>query len=79
MLGIVFNSGYNGRIDVEHGQTKRQKWEEKQLHFIREIATESHFHRAFDALGNIHFFAKNLDSETLFSAKGCLPTAAFNK
>lgn len=49
-----------------------QTWEDKRLKFLREIAADSHFHRAFDALGNIHFFAKNLDGETLFFSQGLL-------
>ncbi len=47
-------------------------WEEKRLAFIREIAPDSHFHRVFDSLGDIHFFAKNLDGETLFFSHGLL-------
>jgi AraC-like DNA-binding protein len=47
-------------------------WNKKRLAFIREIAAESHFHRVFDLLGDIHFFAKNLDGETLFFSQGLL-------
>lgn len=51
---------------------QRVNWEEKRLAFIREIAADSHFHRVFDSLGDIHFFAKNLDGETLFFSQGLL-------
>jgi hypothetical protein len=51
------------------GNRKSKDWEEKRCAFLREIAADSHFHRAFDALGNIYFFAKNLVGETLFYSK----------
>jgi len=38
--------------------------------FLEQIAPESHFHRVFDGLPNIHFFAKNLAGETMFFSKG---------
>jgi AraC-like DNA-binding protein len=54
------------------GNRKSKDWEEKRCAFLREIAADSHFHRAFDALGNIYFFAKNLVGETLFFSRGLL-------
>jgi len=43
---------------------------EQQVSFVEQISPESHFHRVFDGLPNIHFFAKNLAGETMFFSKG---------
>ena len=48
------------------GDTPRKKaaaprdWVAEQERFLAEIAPESHFYRAFDGLGDVFFFAKNL-------------------
>ena len=49
-----------------------RRWARRQERFLREIATESHFHRAFDGFDDIVFFAKNLAGETLFFSHGVL-------
>jgi AraC-like DNA-binding protein len=48
-------------------------WAAEQRRFLAAIAPESHFHRAFDGLGDTFFFAKNLAGETLFFSRGILP------
>jgi len=48
-------------------------WADEQRRFLEAIAPESHFHRAFDGLGDTFFFAKNLAGETLFFSRGILP------
>ena len=48
-------------------------WPAEQEQFLARIAPESHFHRAFDGLGDVYFFAKNLAGETLFFSRGILP------
>jgi len=48
-------------------------WAAEQERFLTHIAPESHFHRAFDGLGDVYFFAKNLAGETLFFSRGILP------
>ena len=47
-------------------------WAVEQRKFLDAIAPESHFHRAFDGLGDTLFFAKNLAGETLFFSRGIL-------
>ncbi len=51
----------------------QRDWAAEQERFLAEIAPESHFHRAFDGLGDVFFFAKNLAGETLFFSRGILP------
>ena len=51
----------------------QRDWAAEQERFLSEIAPESHFHRAFDGLGDVFFFAKNLAGETLFFSRGILP------
>ncbi len=41
-------------------------WEAEQARFLKEIAPYWHFHRVFDGLPGIYFFAKNQAGETLF-------------
>lgn len=41
--------------------------------FLAQIAADSHFHRVFDGLSDVHFFAKNLAGEVLFFSRGALP------
>jgi hypothetical protein len=48
-------------------------WAAEQERFLAEIAPESHFHRAFDGLGDVFFLAKNSAGETLFLSRGILP------
>ena len=48
-------------------------WTAEQQRFLAAIAAESHFHRVFDGLGDIFFFAKNLAGETMFFSRGILP------
>jgi AraC-like DNA-binding protein len=52
---------------------KARDWAAEQRKFLDAIAPESHFHRAFDGLGDTFFFAKNLAGETLFFSRGILP------
>lgn len=40
--------------------------------WLGEIAAESHFHKLFDLLPGVHFFAKNRTGETMFSSHGIL-------
>jgi len=51
----------------------QRDWAAEQERFLAEIAPDSHFHRAFDGLGDVFFFAKNLAGETLFFSRGILP------
>jgi AraC-like DNA-binding protein len=41
-------------------------WSRKQEAFVRQIATDSHFHRLFEAIPDVHLFVKNRQGETLF-------------
>lgn len=54
-------------------ETPARDWAAEQRTFLDAIAPESHFHRAFDGLGDTLFFAKNLAGETLFFSRGILP------
>ncbi|MFM9136025.1 MAG: PAS domain-containing protein, partial [bacterium] len=47
-------------------------WAAEQERFLAAIAPHSHFHRAFDGLGDVYFFAKNLAGETMFFSRGIL-------
>lgn len=49
-------------------KTTKQKrnWQVEQAAFLSALAPEWHFHRAFDGLPDIYFFAKNKRGETLF-------------
>ncbi len=54
--------------------TKRKRdWYAEQHAFLERIAPEHHFHRVFDGLPGIYFFAKNKRGETLFCSPN-LPT-----
>ena len=57
----------------EQTASKPRDWAREQERFLARIAPESHFHRAFDGLGDVFFFAKNLAGETLFFSRGILP------
>jgi AraC-like DNA-binding protein len=48
------------------------RWEKLREQFLQQIAPDSHFHRAFDDIEDIVFFAKNLAGETLFFSRGVL-------
>lgn len=58
---------------IRKPSSNRRDWAEEQERFLAQIAAESHFHRVFDGLGDIFFFAKNLAGETLFFSPGILP------
>jgi AraC-like DNA-binding protein len=53
-------------------RTAAHDWAAEQQKFLDAIAPDSHFHRAFDGLGDTLFFAKNLAGETLFFSRGIL-------
>ncbi|MGQ0636638.1 MAG: helix-turn-helix domain-containing protein [Planctomycetaceae bacterium] len=38
--------------------------------FLRQIAPDAHFHRVFDALPDVHFYAKNRAGQILFCSPG---------
>lgn len=44
----------------------------KRTCFVQQIDADYHFHRAFDDLPGVYFFAKNLEGETLFFSRGLL-------
>jgi AraC-like DNA-binding protein len=48
----------------------------EQRRFLEAIAPASHFHRVFDGLDDVLFFARNLSGETLFCSRGILPNGA---
>lgn len=64
------NSPQHRRVPRSSGNAsevrgRRDEW-------LDAIAAESHFHRLFDLLPGVHFFAKNRQGETMFSSHGVL-------
>jgi len=46
------------------------RWARTRAEFLRRIAIDSHFHRVFDGLPDIHFFVKDRAGRTLFFSRG---------
>lgn len=46
------------------------RWSRARAEFLRRIAPDSHFHRVFDGLPDIHFFVKDREGRTLFFSRG---------
>ena len=45
-------------------------WEEVREAWITGIAPTSHFHRLFDTVPGLHFFAKNREGHLMFASRG---------
>lgn len=58
---------------AETDRPTARDWAAAQEDFLAQIAPHSHFHRVFDGLGDVYFFAKNLAGETMFFSRGILP------
>ncbi|MHA3770838.1 helix-turn-helix domain-containing protein [Verrucomicrobiota bacterium sgz303538] len=55
-----------------HQRRNCSAWRTKQNDWLGSIAAESHFHKLFDLLDGVHFFAKNRNGETMLSSRGIL-------
>lgn len=51
---------------------RRRQAQRRQEQFLRRLAADSQFHRVFDALPGVHFFAKNRAGKLLFLSRGIL-------
>jgi AraC-like DNA-binding protein len=51
--------------NIPETRPRRDSW-------LGEIAAESHFHKLFNLLPGVHFFAKNREGETMLSSQGIL-------
>jgi AraC-like DNA-binding protein/PAS domain-containing protein len=51
----------------------------KRAAWLREIDPSSLFHKLFDLLPGLHFFAKNSEGETMFSSRGILDLYGFSE